>query len=155
MIMDASDVKLFLPGITDDKTLEKASKICDKVSFKQKEQGHDKERRYYTEHEVMTPGMIRALHDRSALCIRANRSPVLIHIPRVIRDPDYLWARLRGHDVADVQAVMARRQLAAEQLAASASPGAADVITTLQDGQPVPAGNGHPSNGHRHVYPCA
>ncbi len=153
MIMDASDVKLFLPGITDDKTLEKASKICDKVSFNQKEQGPDKERRYYTEHEVMTPGMIRALHDRSALCIRANRSPVLVHLPRVIRDPDYLWARSRGHDVADVQAVMARRQLAAGQLAASASPGAADVITTLEDGQPVPAGSGDPGNGHKASYP--
>src|SRR5258708_14269828 len=101
----------------------------------------------------MTAGMIRALHGRSALCIRANRSPVLIHLPRVIRDPDYLWARLRGHDVADVQAVMARRQLAAEQLAASASAGAADVITTLQDGQPVPPGNSPPGNGPSRVYP--
>lgn len=155
-IWDASDVKLLLPGITDDTTLGKASKVLDKVSLRQRGQDagslRQRGQEYYTEHDVMTPGMIRALHDRLALCIRGNRAPVLVHLPRVIRSPDYLCSRLRGHDVADVGAVLAERQLVAE-LAARYEAG--ESITALEDGTrtAVPAGNGHPGNGHRPVYP--
>jgi type IV secretion system protein VirD4 len=138
-IWDTSDVKLLLPGITDDKTLDKASKVLDKVSLRQRGQDPSSLRQrgqeYYTEHDVMTPGMIRALHDRLGLCIRGNRAPVLVHLPRVIRSPDYLWARLRGHDIAHIAGIRALPQAQPQVLK----------VPELEDGQPqpVPAGNGH------------
>jgi type IV secretion system protein VirD4 len=132
-IWDTSDVKLLLPGITDDKTLDRASKVLGKVSL-QSPQRKGQEYKYTNEYDVIEPGMIRALHDRLALCIRGNRAPVLVHLPRVIRSPDYLWARLRGHDIAQVVGIRALPQAQPQVL-----------VPGLEDGQPqpVPAGNGH------------
>jgi type IV secretion system protein VirD4 len=134
-IWDTSDVKLLLPGITDDKTLDRAAKVLGKVSL-QSPQRKGQEYKYTNEYDVIEPGMIRALHDRLALCIGGNRAPVLVHLPRVIRSPDYLWARLRGQDVAQVAGIRALSQ---------ARPQVLVTVPGLEDGQPqpVPAGNGH------------
>jgi len=137
-IWDTSDVKLLLPGITDDKTLERASKVLGKVSL-QSPQRKGQEYKYANEYDVIEPGMIRALHDRLALCIRGNRAPVLVHLPRVIRSPDYLWARLRGHDVAQVAGIRALAQAQPQVL-----------VPGLEDGQPQPVPVG---NGRKPAYP--
>lgn len=107
-IMDTSDVKILLPGVTDDKTLEKFSKICGKVQLSQKGQEH------LTDHDVIEPAMIRALPDRTGLVVRGNRAPVIVHLPRVIRDWQYLLARWRGQAVARVEAAQSRPVLTRE-----------------------------------------
>jgi len=139
-IWDTSDVKLLLPGITDDKTLERASKVLGKVSL-QSPQRKGQEHKYTSEYDVIEPGMIRALHDRLALCIRGNRAPVLVHLPRVIRSPDYLWARLRGHDIAQVAGIRALAQVQHQVLV---------TVPGLEDDQPQPVTAG---NGHKPAYP--
>jgi type IV secretion system protein VirD4 len=123
VIWDTSDVKILLPGITDDKTLEKASKVIGKVSLQQRGQDHA------NEYDVIEPSMIRALPDRMALVIRGNRAPVIVHLPRVIRAAEYGWARFRGRDVARLVP-----SLAEEIPALSAVPWATD---------PVASANGH------------
>jgi type IV secretion system protein VirD4 len=140
IIWDTSDVKLLLPGITDDKTLDKASKVLGKVSLRSP-QLKGQEHRYTSEYDVIEPGMIRALHDRLALCIRGNRAPVLVHLPRVIRSPDYLRARLRGNDIAHIAAIREVPQALPETVV---------LVPEVEDGQPQPVTAG---NGHKAAYP--
>jgi hypothetical protein len=141
--MDTSDMKLFLPGITDDKTLEMASKVIGKVSYKQRGQEHT------NEYDVIEPGMIRAMHDRLGLCIRGNRAPVLVHLPRIIRDPAYLLAKQASHDVALVADVALER--AQQLLDAVPAPELVDASATVP-GPAAPATNGS-GNGHKLAYP--
>jgi type IV secretion system protein VirD4 len=81
VIMDTSGVQLYLPGITDDDTLEAASKLTGSVAFK--ENGHDGSSR----HPVMTPEMISRLPERRALVLRGGLAPVVATLPMVWQDP--------------------------------------------------------------------
>src|SRR5258706_6285862 len=60
VILDTSDLKIFLPGITDAETLESAEKVCGKASLRQQGHRRDKERGYYPNHPVRAWGMVRS-----------------------------------------------------------------------------------------------
>src|SRR5262249_56489047 len=55
VVLDTSSVKVFLPGITDTRTLDSASKLCGHARWR--EQGEERA----TRHQVATPEMIRQL----------------------------------------------------------------------------------------------
>jgi type IV secretion system protein VirD4 len=94
VVLDTSSVKAFLPGITDTKTLEAASKLCGQAAFT--EHGKD----HTSRHEVATPDMIRQLPARFALVIRGGCAPVIARLPAAWNDPAYKRARRRGHAIA-------------------------------------------------------
>jgi type IV secretory pathway TraG/TraD family ATPase VirD4 len=87
VVMDTSSVKVFLPGITDTKTLEAASLLCGQASWKIRGQDHA------TRHDVATPDMIRQLPAGFALVIRGNCAPVIARLPRAWNNPAYRRAR--------------------------------------------------------------
>ena len=55
VVMDTCGAKVWLPGITDPKTLKMASELCGQAGYRLKGQEHE------SLHDVMTPGMIRQL----------------------------------------------------------------------------------------------
>jgi type IV secretory pathway TraG/TraD family ATPase VirD4 len=90
VVMDTSSVKVFLPGITDTKTLEAAGLLCGQASWKVHGQDHA------TRHDVATPDMIRQLPAGFALVIRGNCAPVIARLPRAWNNPAYRRARRHG-----------------------------------------------------------
>jgi type IV secretory pathway TraG/TraD family ATPase VirD4 len=90
VVMDTCGTKVFLPGITDTKTLEMASKLCDKTGYRLKGQDHE------SEHDVMTPGMVRQLPGQYALVIRGGLSPVIARLPMAWKDRLYRKAKRHG-----------------------------------------------------------
>jgi type IV secretion system protein VirD4 len=103
-VLDTCSVKVFLPGITDTKTLDAASKLCGQAAFKEHGQDHD------SRHDVATPDMVRQLPPGFALVIRGGCSPVIARLPRAWNDPAYRRARRRG------QAAVALRPITATGL---------------------------------------
>jgi hypothetical protein len=81
---------VFLPGITDTRTLDAASKLCGQAAFTERGQDH------HSRHDVATPDMIRQLPPGFALVIRGGCSPVIARLPRAWNDPAYRRARRRG-----------------------------------------------------------
>jgi type IV secretion system protein VirD4 len=96
IILDTCGVKLWLPGITDTRTLDMASKLCGTAAFR--ERGEER----HTRHEVMTPEMIRQLPPGFALVIRGGMAPVVVHLPVAWRDRLYRRARRAGRAIADL-----------------------------------------------------
>ena len=96
VVMDTSSVKVFLPGITDTKTLEAASLLCGQASWRVHGQEHP------TRHDVATPDMIRQLPAGFALVIRGDCAPVIARLPRAWKNPAY--RRARRHRPAPVPA---------------------------------------------------
>jgi len=90
IVLDTSSVKVFLPGITDTTTLERASTLCGQAPWKVRGQG------YATRHDVVTLDMIRQLPAGFALVIRSNCAPVIARIPRAWNNLAYLRARYLG-----------------------------------------------------------
>ena len=90
VVLDTSSVKVFLPGITDTRTLDAASKLCGQAAFTERGQDH------HSRHDVATPDMIRQLPPGFALVIRGGCSPVIARLPRAWNDPAYRRARRRG-----------------------------------------------------------
>ncbi len=119
VVLDTSSVKVFLPGITDTKTLDAASKLCGQAAFR--ERGRDD----HSRHEVATPDMVRQLPPGFALVIRGGCSPVIARLPRAWKDPAYRRARRRGQAAAVLAPAPAAagRALAAAGPAAPAGPG--------------------------------
>jgi type IV secretion system protein VirD4 len=91
VVMDTSTVKVFLPGITDTRTLEAASLLCGQASWKVAGQDHA------TRHDVATPDMIRQLPAGFALVIRGDCAPVIARLPRAWNNRAYRRARRHGH----------------------------------------------------------
>jgi hypothetical protein len=87
VVMDTSSVKVFLPGITDTRTLETASTLCGQASWKVHGQDHA------TRHDVATPDMIRQLPAGFGLVIRGDCAPVIARLPRAWNNPAYRRAR--------------------------------------------------------------
>jgi type IV secretion system protein VirD4 len=141
VILDTSDLKIFLPGITDAETLDSAEKVCGKVSLQQQGHGRDKEREYYAEHPVMDMGMVRSLPRGCALIIRGERSPVLAHLPRVWNAPEYRWAKWHGRAVATLQPAHAVRAVPEPVKVAGRAP------------ELVPAGSVDRNGQGQHAYP--
>ena len=94
VVLDTCSVKVFLPGITDTKTLDAASKLCGQAAYTERGQEH------HTRHDVATPDMIRQLPAGFALVIRGGYSPVVARLPRAWKDSAYRRARRRGRAVA-------------------------------------------------------
>jgi hypothetical protein len=88
--MDTCGVKVWLPGITDSKTLKMASELCDQVGYRLKDQEHE------SMHDVMTPGMIRELPAQRALVVRGGLSAVIAYLPMAWKDRLYKRARRQG-----------------------------------------------------------
>ena len=89
-VLDTSSVKVFLPGITDTRTLDAASKLCGHARWR--ERGEQRS----TRHLVATPDMIRQLPTGFALIIRGGCAPVIGRLPVVWKDPVYKRARRAG-----------------------------------------------------------
>src|SRR5450432_3341545 len=90
VVLDTSSVKVFLPGITDTKTLDAASSLCGQAAYKEHGQDH------HSRHDVATPDMVRQLPPGFALVIRGGCSPVIARLPRAWNDPAYRRARRHG-----------------------------------------------------------
>jgi len=94
VVLDTSGVKCFLPGITDTRTLDAASKLCGHAAFTE----HGKE--HSSRHEVATADMIRQLPARFALVIRGGCGPVIARLPAAWHDRMFKKARRRGQVAA-------------------------------------------------------
>ena len=94
IILDTCGVKLWLPGITDTRTLEMASRLCGTAAFR--ERGEER----HTRHKVMTPEMIRQLPLGFALVIRGGMAPVVARLPVAWKDRQYKRARRADWAVA-------------------------------------------------------
>ncbi len=88
---------MFLPGITDTRTLDAAAKMCGQVTWKVR--GHY----HATQHDIATPDMIRQLPAGFALVIRGGCAPVVVRLPRAWNNPAYQRARRAGHATAALQ----------------------------------------------------
>ena len=97
VVLDTSSVKVFMPGITDTRTLEAASKLCGHARWRE----HGDYRS--TRHEIATPEMIRQLPAGFALVIRGGYAPVIARLPVAWKDPLYKQARRAGHAVAQLE----------------------------------------------------
>jgi hypothetical protein len=92
VVMDTSSVKVFLPGITDTRTLQAASLLCGQAPWKVHGQDH------VTLHDVAAPDMIRQLPAGHALVIRGDCAPVIARLPRAWDNRAY--RRARRHQLA-------------------------------------------------------
>ena len=90
---------MLLPGISDTKTLDMASKLCGQAAYRERGQEH------HSRADVMTQDMIRQLPNGYELVIRGGLSPVIARVPLAWKDWTYRLARARGTAVAPVQAV--------------------------------------------------
>jgi type IV secretion system protein VirD4 len=104
VVLDTSSVKVFLPGITDTKTLKAASELCGQAAFTERVRSRDRsgarreQRRAW--HDVATPDMIRQLPAGFALVIRGGCAPVIAALPRAWKNRAYKAARRRGQATA-------------------------------------------------------
>ena len=93
-MLDTCSVKVFLPGITDTRTLRAASDLCGQAAWK--ERGEERS----TRHDVATPDLIRQLPTGFALVIRGGCAPVAARLPVAWKDRRYKQARRAGRAVA-------------------------------------------------------
>jgi type IV secretion system protein VirD4 len=96
VIMDTSNAKIWLPGISDPATLEAASTICGTVAMKESRSSHFAHRDFYdvyARHPVMTPEMVRQLPAGHALIVRGSYSPVIGRLPMAWKHTAYRRAR--------------------------------------------------------------
>ena len=96
VVLDTCSVKILLPGITDTKALDAASKICGQAAWREHGQKHA------SRHDVITPGMIRQLPAGFGLVIRGGLAPVIARLPRAWNDPAYKRARRAGQAIAEL-----------------------------------------------------
>src|SRR6266536_3593003 len=94
VIRDTAGVLMLLPGIKDKDTLRMASELCGTAAYRVRGQEHD------SDHDVMTPAMIRQLPKARTLIIRGGLSPVISKLPPVWRERAYRKARRRNEAVA-------------------------------------------------------
>jgi type IV secretion system protein VirD4 len=140
VVLDTSGVKCFLPGITDTKTLDAASKLCGHAAFT--EHGKDHTSRY----EVATPDMIRQLPARFALVVRGGAAPVIARLPAAWNDRAYKRARRAGQAIAALTpapAAQAEPVLPPPQRPRPAGPGSAVIEDELPP-DPFPPGTEFP-----------
>jgi type IV secretory pathway TraG/TraD family ATPase VirD4 len=101
VVMDTCSVKLFLPGITDTKTLQTASTLCGQAQWTV--HGQD----CPTGHDIATPDMIRQMPAGFALVIRGDCAPVIARLPRAWNNPAYRRARRHGYTPAPARPAVA------------------------------------------------
>jgi len=96
VILDTAGLVAFLPGISDIRTLELASKLCGQTALRERGQEH------HTRCDVMAPEMIRQLPAGHALLLRGGLAPVIGKLAAAWKDRAYRTARRRGTAVAPV-----------------------------------------------------
>lgn len=139
-VLDTTNCRIFLPGLADTETLDKASKLCGQASYR--ERGEDR----HTLHDVMRPDMIRQLPAGHALIIRNGHAPVIARLARGWEHRPYKRLRRRGLDVASITPLPAAP--AAELLPVDGAALALAAAPRLAGPAPATASNGHNSNGH-------
>jgi type IV secretory pathway TraG/TraD family ATPase VirD4 len=87
VILDTAGTNIVLPGVKDPDTLKALSTTAGSVSMREHGQEHT------TEHDIMTPAMIRGLPNGYALVIRDNRPPVISRMFRVWDDREHKTAK--------------------------------------------------------------
>lgn len=98
IILDTSSSTVMLPGTRDPATLEMLSKLCGKVDFRVNGQEH------MSEHDVLSPEMIRQLPPNRALIIRRANAPVIAKLPLIWKSRKYKKAKKIGTAVARITA---------------------------------------------------
>ena len=108
VILDTCGTQVWLPGITDTDTLDKASKLCGQAGlyehtrprglFERRDRHSSDER--LSRVDVMSPDMIRQLPEGRALIIRGSLAPTVARLPRAWKTRQYRRARRRGLAVA-------------------------------------------------------
>lgn len=93
-VLDTSNVRVFLGGLGDTDTLQRASTLCGQAAWR--EQGQD----HYSRSEVLTPDMLRELPPGFALLVRGANAPVIAKLARGWRDRGYRRLRRAGAAVA-------------------------------------------------------
>lgn len=93
-VMDTSNVKVFMPGLADTKTLERACTLAGQAAYRE----HGEER--HSRHPVLTEDMIRMLPMGWALLLRGNHRPVIVHLAKGWKDRQYRQAKRAGTAVA-------------------------------------------------------
>ena len=86
-----------MPGLADTATLEAASKLCDRASYR-----HHSQDQSWQMTEVMSAGMIRQLPVGFALIIRNNLAPVIVRLARGWEHRPYRRLKRRGLHIAPV-----------------------------------------------------
>jgi type IV secretion system protein VirD4 len=98
-ILDCSQAKIFLSGISAPHTLEMISKLAGDAGYTEAGQEHT------TRHPIATEAMARQIPAGYEVVIRADRAPVIARTPRAWRNWRFLWARVTRRKQALVQAV--------------------------------------------------
>jgi type IV secretion system protein VirD4 len=80
-VLDTASVKIYLPGITDIRTLDAASRLCGQASWRQRRL------LYRTWHNIADADMIRQLPAGRALIIRGGCAPVIGRAPQGLAQP--------------------------------------------------------------------
>ena len=152
-IMDCAGVIIWMPGITDPKTLDSAAKLTGETAYEQRGPRGEPGQRHYTQHQIMTDAMIRQVPRCYAMAVRGDLSPVIIRIPVAWRDWRYLLAKFRGHAVAHVTAAApaavpapADKPLVTVPAGAGSWPLDGHFRPATAGARPASGGNG--SNGH-------
>ncbi len=104
VILDTCGTQIWLPGITDTDTLDKASKLCGQAALYEhaprrglfRDRGEERVSRV----DVMSPDMIRQLPEGRALVVRGGLAPTVAKLPRAWKSRPYRQARRRGLAVA-------------------------------------------------------
>jgi type IV secretion system protein VirD4 len=86
-VLDTCSVKVFLPGISDIRTLDTAARLCGHATWRERRQP------WPARHEIASPDMIRQLPAGHALILRGGLAPVIGRLPRAWRNPAYRAAR--------------------------------------------------------------
>jgi hypothetical protein len=139
-VMDTSNVKIFLPGLTDTGTLSAASDLCGKVSYRKRGEAEA-----YDWIDVLTEGMLRQLPAGFALAMRNNLAPVIVRLARGWEHGGYKRLERRGEHIAEV-AVPAITP-PAERPAISGAGLVLDGTRELADALPAATPNGN-GDGH-------
>jgi type IV secretory pathway TraG/TraD family ATPase VirD4 len=104
VILDTCGTQIWLPGITDTDTLDKAGKLCGQAALYEHppRRGlfHDRGEEQQSRVDVMSPDMIRQLPEGRALVVRGSLAPTVAKLPRAWKSRQYRQARRRGLAVA-------------------------------------------------------
>ncbi len=106
VILDTCGTQIWLPGITDTDTLDKASKLCGQAALYEhpprrglfRDRGEERVSRV----DLMSPEMIRQLPEGRALVIRGGLAPTVARLPRAWKSRPYRQARRRGLAIAQL-----------------------------------------------------
>jgi type IV secretion system protein VirD4 len=140
-VLDTTNVSIFMPGIKDPDTLQHVSRLCDQAHYT--ERGSDNPGR----HDVMTPGMVRAMPKAFGLVLRNNLSPAIFKVAAGWRHPAY---RKAARDLRRAERTAGRAALPEQIPAAVAAPALPPPDAAALSDFLARAGQTGNGNGHKH-----